>query len=476
MASRGQDLAAESSVELGSFRDPDSRVFVTPEGVYRVLSESGLEDWEALAATALWRELQDQRRVVLTERVAADTLPDLLTTDAAGALRHERIPFVSYPYEWTFSMLQDAALVQLDLNRRALRADLTLKDSSPYNVQWRGAQPVFIDVGSFERLRPGEPWVGYRQFCMLYLFPLMLQAYKDLSFHAVLRGTLDGIPPHDARAILSSRRDRMRKGVLANVSLHARLEARYADVGGREVKREMRRAGFSKELLEANLRKLEKLVRGLRWKAGDTAWTGYGEDNTYDDASAAHKARFVREAAARQQGGLTWDLGCNEGSYSRIAAEFSDHVVAVDADHATVDTLYRGLRQEGRTDILPLVMSVTDPSPDLGWRGRERASLERRGSPDLVLALALVHHVTITGNVPVREFLAWLRSLDTALVIEFPDRSDPMVQRLLSGKQDDAHPDYDKGLFEAALEERFRIDRVEPVSETRTLYEARPRV
>jgi SAM-dependent methyltransferase len=475
MAARGVNLATEAGIEVGSFRDPDSRVLVTADGVFRVLSDDGLAEWEALVATPLWRELQEDGSVVATERVDLDALPSGLATGAAAALRHARVRFVSYPYEWTFSMLQDAALAHLELNRRALDADLTLKDASSYNVQWLGARPVFVDVGSFERLREGEPWAGYRQFCMLFLYPLLLQAHKDLPFHALLRGSLDGIPPHDARAVFSTRRDRLRKGVLANVVLHARLEDRYADVSGGEVKRQMRGAGFGKALLDANLRKLEKLVRGLRWRAGETAWTGYGEHNTYDDASAARKAEFVREAAARRTGGLTWDVGCNDGTYARIAAESADYVVAIDADHATVDALYRALREEGRPDILPLVVDVTDPSPGLGWRGLERAPLERRGTPDLTLCLALVHHVTITGNVPVREFVGWLASLDSALVIEFPDRSDPMVQKLLSGKPDRANPDYDKAGFEAALGERFQVDRTEPVSETRTLYEARPR-
>jgi len=181
------------------------------------------------------------------------------------------VPFVSYPYEWPFSMLRDAALLQLELGRRALAVDLTLKDASSYNVQWRGATPVFIDVGSFERLRPGEPWAGYRQFCMLFLYPLMLQAYKDLPYHALLRGSLDGITPHDARAVFSGL-DRLRRGVLPHVVMHARMEARYAAVEGREVKRELRRAGFGKELLGANLRRLERLVRGLEWDPGATAW------------------------------------------------------------------------------------------------------------------------------------------------------------------------------------------------------------
>jgi ribosomal protein L11 methylase PrmA len=431
--------------------------------VYRALSRAGLQDWEALAATPLAAD----ERIVATEAVELDDLPELTGEPAAGALRHERIPFVSYPYEWPFSMLKDAALLQLALGREALKHDLTLKDASAYNVQWRGAQPVFVDVGSFERLRPGEPWAGYRQFCMLFLYPLMLQAYRGVPYHAWLRGSIDGIAPAEARALLP----RLRRGVLSHVVLHARLEARYAATGGREVKSELKRAGFGKELLDANLRKLEKLVRRLEYKPGRTAWTEYGATNTYTDEEAARKAEFVRAAAARRPGGLTWDLGCNDGTYARVAAEHADYVVAIDADHATVDGLYRALREQA--NVLPLVMSVTDPSPDLGWRGRERGSLERRGTPDLTLALALVHHVVITGNVPVVEFLDWLRTLDSALVIEFPDREDPMVQRLLSGKTETANPDYDRESFERALGERFTVERTERLG-TRTLYEAHP--
>jgi hypothetical protein len=457
--------AAESSTELGSFRDPDSRVFLDDDVVYRVLSPDGWQDWLALSATPLAAD----DRLIATEAVELDDLPDLTAGPAAGALKHEKVPFVSYPYEWPFSMLKDAALLQLSLGRSALEHDLTLKDASAYNVQYKGSRPVFVDIGSFERLNEGEPWAGYRQFCMLFLYPLMLQAYKGMPHHALLRGSLDGIKPAEARALLSARR----RGVFTHVVLHARLEARYGDAGGREVKRDLKRAGFGKALLDANLRKLEKLVRRLEFKPGHTAWTEYGSTNTYSDDEAARKAEFVRAAAERHKG-LVWDLGCNDGTYSRVAAEHADGVVAVDADHATVDGLYRALREEQRTDILPLVMSLTDPSPDIGWRGLERARLERRGTPDLALALALIHHVVITGNVPVREFVGWLRSLDCALVIEFPERADPMVQKLLSGKTEKANPDYERETFERALGERFEVERTERLG-SRTLYEARPR-
>jgi hypothetical protein len=455
--------AAESSTELGSFRDPDSRVFVDDDVVYRVLSPDGWQDWLALSATPLAAD----ERLIATEPVELDDLPDLTAGPAAGALKHEKVPFVSYPYEWPFSMLKDAALLQLGLGRTALQHDLTLKDASAYNVQFQGANPVFVDIGSFERLNEGEPWAGYRQFCMLFLYPLMLQAYKGLPYHALLRGSLDGITPAQARAVLSARR----RGVLTHVVLHARLEARYGDA--KNVRSDLKRAGFGKALLDANLRKLEKLVRRLEFKPGRTAWTEYGSTNTYSDEEAARKAEFVRAAAERHRG-VVWDLGCNDGTYSRVAAEHADAVVAIDSDHATVDGLYRALKDEGRTDILPLVMSLTDPSPDLGWRGLERARLERRGTPDLTLALALIHHVVITGNVPVREFVAWLRSIDTALVIEFPERDDPMVQKLLSGKVEKANPDYERETFERALGERFEVERTERLG-SRTLYEARPR-
>ncbi|HVR13599.1 MAG TPA: hypothetical protein VMS41_07450, partial [Gaiellaceae bacterium] len=182
----------------------------------RALSDDGLEDWLALSESKLFREAVTEGKLVATSQVDGASI-----STASAVLEHERIPFVSYPYEWTFAMLRDAALLQLELLRRALDEDLMLKDSSSYNVQWRGAKPVFIDVGSFERLRQGEPWAGYRQFCMLYLNPLLLQAYKGIDFRPWLRGSLAGVTPVDARNVFSFR-DLFRRGVLTNVALHAR--------------------------------------------------------------------------------------------------------------------------------------------------------------------------------------------------------------------------------------------------------------
>ncbi len=461
--------AAAPSLEPGSFRDWDSRVFYDDGRILRALSEDGLADWLALSGSKLFRDAVAEGKLVATSR-----LDETAIADAAAVLEHEPIPFVSYPYEWTFAMLRDAALLQLELLRRALDEDLILKDSSSYNVQWLGARPQFIDIGSFERLRPGEPWAGYRQFCMLYLNPLLLQAYKGVDFRPWLRGSLDGITPVDARRVFSFR-DVFRRGVLTNVALHARLERKHDD-SQRDVKTELRRAGFKKELIVANVRRLEKLVRGLDWKPGSTAWSGYSATTSYDEADAARKEEFVREVVHTRDWNLVWDIGCNEGRHSRIAAENARYVVALDGDPAVVDRLYRLLAAEEETTILPLAVDVTDPSPALGWHGLERQTLEGRGRPDLTLCLAVLHHVAIGGNVPVPEFLSWLAGLGTALVIEFPTRDDPRVATLLERKKPGAHPDYDREPFERALAEHFEIERTEELaSGTRVLYFALPR-
>jgi SAM-dependent methyltransferase len=461
---------APAGLEPGSFRDPESRVFYSGDDVFRALSPDGLSDFEALEASGLL----DDERVVRTERAdGAVSAQGLLVHEPAAVLRHERIPFVSYPYEWTFSMLKDAALLQLDLLLAALERDMVLKDSTPYNVQFKAVRPTFVDVGSFERLRQGEPWVGYRQFCMLYLYPLLLQSAKGVPFQPWLRGSIDGITPSQMRGLMSFR-DRFRKGVFTNIFLHARLEARYAD-RPQQVKDEVKRV-FKKELLVANVRKMRKLVQRLEWSPPESVWTAYGERNSYTDDDARRKDEFVREVAKSRDWKLVWDIGANNGRYSRIAAEGAKTVVAVDADQGPVELLYRDLREEANERILPLTMNLADPSPGLGWRGLERRSLPDRGKPDLVLALALVHHVSISANVPVRELVDWFASLGSALVIEFPTREDPMVRKLLAPKREGLHPDYELEFFERCLAEAFEVERSERLqSGTRVLYFARPK-
>ncbi len=467
---------ADFPFEPGSFRDRTSRVFYRDGTVLRGLNAQAAQEWEVLTSKPFFRQFMAAGKLVQTGQVELPASPPFIQDDSwdeqwSVVLNHQPIPVISYPYEWSFSMLQDAALLTLELQDAALHADMTLKDATPFNIQWSGSQPVFIDIPSFERLRLGEPWVGYRQFCQLFLYPLFLQAYKDVPFQPWLRGNLEGIEPAQCAQLMSFR-DMFRPGVLSHVVLQAKAQSSYAQTE-RNLKHDLRQAGFHKALIQANVSRLQKQVAKLTWQQTRSTWSDYTEALPYTESEQHHKADFVRRITHSQPWKLVWDLGCNTGMFSRIAAENANYVLAMDIDALVIERFYCALKQEHSPNILPLISNVADPVPNLGWRGLERKALVERGKPDLTLCLALLHHVVISAHIPLGEFITWLASLNTALVIEFVTRDDPMVQALLRHKADH-YADYDSQYFERCLADTFEIEQRETLqSGTRRLYYGR---
>ncbi len=463
----------DCQAEPGSFRDQANRVFYNADAVLRGLSKEALKEWEILSSTTFFPRLMAEGKIVQTEQVEPPVNLDTTVTGKwAAFLKHQTIPFISYPYEWCFGMLKDAALLQIKLLLAALDEDMILKDSSAFNFQWKGANTVFIDIPSFEKLSEGEPWVGYRQFCQMFLYPLFLQAYKDIIFHPWLRGNIDGIEPEYCNSIMSIR-DLLRPGVFTHTYLQAKFQARYASAK-QNIKEGLRTAGFNKELIKNNVKGLRKLIQGLSWKRYRSQWSHYANEHSYTDSDHEIKKSFVRDIITSQSWNMVWDLGCNTGTFSRIAAENAQYVVAMDADQLAIEYLYQELKKEGNSKILPLVYNVADPSPNLGWRGLERKSLPKRGKPDLTLCLALIHHIVITANIPLKEFIDWLSSLGTSLVIEFVTKEDPMVKKLLLNKEDN-YTEYEIKYFEQYLSEAFGVTKREMLtSGTRILYFATP--
>lgn len=464
--------------EPGSYRDRDGRVFYDDaRNVCRALSTEALAEWDFVSQTRFFQAAMSAGRIVKSEQIESkEDAVGLRGEGWAGVLRHAAIPFVSYPYEWPFGMLKDAALLHLELLAAALDEDMTIKDGTAYNVQWIGVHPTFIDVPSFERLPAGRPWAGYRQFCQTFLFPLMLQAYRDVSCQPWLRGRLEGISPTECRNLLSLR-DYFRPGVLTHVVLHAWLESRSA-VRESDPAPGLSAAGFDKQLICRNVAQLIRLIRGLHWSPATSLWSDYAQCNSYAITDRQAKERFVREVVARHWWSSVWDLGCNAGVFSRIAAENAGLVVALDGDPVVVERLYQALTGSSTPDssrILPLVVSLTDPSVGLGWRGAERKALADRGRPELLLCLGLLHHLVIGGGVPLRDVLDWLAEMNGELVVEFVTREDPMVHRLLRGRRDN-YSDYQSDVFERLLAERFDVVRKEMLgSGTRMLYHATPK-
>jgi len=286
-----------------------------------------------------------------------------------------------------------------------------------------------------------------------------------------MRVNIDGIDAEVCLRLLGLR-DYLRAGVLAHVYLQAKAQAAYSSTT-RNVKADLSAAGFDARIIKANVQRLRSLVAGLRWQPHESTWSEYLKCGHYEAADAAQKREFVREAAESRRWNLAWDIGCNVGVFSRILAEHANYVVAMDADVVAIDKLYRALKTEPVGNILPLIVNVTDPSPALGWRNLERKRVDERGRPDLVLALALIHHVVIGGNIPMSEFVQWLHDLGGDLVIEFVTRQDPMVVTLLRNK-DDQYADYDEQVFERELTARFAIAKRQALgSGTRIMYYAR---
>ena len=455
--------------EPGSFRDRESRVFYEGNAVFRGLSKQALKEWEALSSTEFFKRLTLQGKLIHTERIdSASMAKSAKDENWEAVLKHQPIPFISYPYEWSFGMLKDAALLQLDLMQEALEEGMILKDASAFNFQWMGARPIFIDIPSFEKWHPGEPWAGYRQFCQMFLYPLFLQAYKDLSFQPWLRGNIEGIESEQCNNIMSMR-DCIRPGVFTHVFLQSKIQAKYSQTQ-RDVKKDLLAVGFNKNLIMANVKRIYKMIQGLTWNRSKSAWSSYGTTHNYTDVDFEMKQAFIRQIVGQRPWHLVWDMGCNTGIFSKIASENSDYVVAMDTDQLSIEHFYQSLKTEGNTKILPLVVNLADPSPGLGWKGLERKALVDRGKPDLTLCLALIHHIVITANVPLREFIKWLAGLGTDLVIEYVTKDDPMVKGLLRNKKDN-YTDYEQDYFEKCLSLSFNVDQQSQLhSGTRILY------
>ncbi len=454
-----------SNRRLGaSFRDPSGFLFRRGPVLYRQVNQRYREDYDRLMQSGLYEQLTAKGRMVAHEEVDVEpAAPEL----AYKVIEPQPLAFISYPYEWSFSQLKDAALLTLRLQKLALEHDLSLKDASAYNIQFHNGRPILIDTLSFERYKEGEPWVAYRQFCQHFLAPLALMAYKDVRLSQMLRVYMDGIPLDLTGALLPTR-SRLNFGLATHVHLHASSQKRYAGEGiaqGSQGGRQMGRTA-----LLGLVDSLEATVRGLNWKPAGTEWGDYYQDTNYSAAAFEEKKGIVAEFVQRIRPASVWDLGANTGVFSLVAAEQGARVISFDIDPAAVEKNYLDGKQRKEKRILPLVLDLTNPSPGIGWANQERDPLLARGPADAVLALALVHHLAISNNVPLpllADFFSWAGQW---LVVEFIPKSDLQVQRLLTSRED-IFSNYTREDFEQAFSEKFCLRDVREIEGSqRVLY------
>jgi ribosomal protein L11 methylase PrmA len=443
-------MPTKNNDSLGaSFRDPSGFLFSRGGILYRQVNRACADDFSRLTESGLYEKLV--KAGLLIPHAEVDEMP----ADASLAfkvIRPERVPFISYPYEWSFSQLKDAALATLSIQKRALKAGMSLKDASAYNIQFVNGRPILIDTLSFETYKEGKPWDAYRQFCQHFLAPLALMSRVDIRLGQLLRVYIDGIPLDLASRLLPAS-TRLNFGLLTHIHIHASAQTRYADA---DVTASASRGGMSKNAFIGLIESLEGAVKKLTWKPAGTEWGNYYEITNYTDIAFSHKKEIISGWLKDVAPASVWDLGANNGEFSRLASGMGIPTVAWDIDPSAVEQDYLRVKSEKEQNLLPLVLDLTNPSPALGWANEERDSLGQRGPADMVFALALIHHLAVSNNVPLTRLADFFAGLGRWLIIEWVPKTDSQVQKLLRTRKD-IFDGYTREGFESAFGRRFHI-------------------
>ena len=458
---KNQLIQPVNRVNPASFRDPSGFVFINDGILYRQIEQSYKEHYDHLISSGLYESLTKSNLLLPHQEVP---LSAALSDSAYKVLQPERIPFLSYPYEWSFSQFKDAALTTLQIHKTALQKGMILKDASAFNIQFAHNKPVLIDTLSFERYREGEPWIAYRQFCQHFLAPLALMSRRDVRLSQLLRTYIDGIPLDLAASVLPVR-TRFSPSLFTHIHLHAKSQKRYASKVVDKTKYKI-----STFQMRALIDSLESAVSKLSWEPEGTEWGEYYDCTNYSDNAFQNKKDAVIGYLNRIEPEILWDLGANTGIFSRLASNQGIYTVAFDIDPAAVEKNYRQMKSKAERNLLPLLLDLTNPSPAIGFENRERMSLQERGPTDAILALAIIHHLAISNNVPLARIAKYFSRLCRALIIEFVPKSDSQVQRLLATRED-IFPQYTKDDFEREFARHFIIEDSSNIADSeRTLY------
>ncbi len=448
----------------GFFRDPSGFVFEKDGKLYRQVNNQYKENYDLLISSGLYNKLVENQLLIPHKE---ENLSFLQTDRAYKILLPERIPFISYPYEWCFSQLKDAALTTLKIQKIALEYNMSLKDASAYNIQFFEGKPLLIDTLSFEKYTEGKPWVAYKQFCQHFLAPLALSSRKDIRLNLMSRLFIDGIPLDLASKLLPAA-TKINLGLLFHIHLHAYAQKKYAD---KKINKKALKGGMNKKALLGVLASLESAINNLKWKPEGTEWADYyPSNNNYISESLKNKSNLISGFIDILKPKNVWDFGGNTGLFSRVASDKNIETISFDIDPSAVEINYQTVKKNKEENILPLIIDLTNPSPKLGWDNNERESFFKRGSAETGLALALIHHLAISNNVPLPELARFFAAYCDSLIIEFIPKEDSQVKKLLATRED-IFPNYTPQGFVEAFQKYFKVVKTAPIENSqRTLY------
>lgn len=442
-----------------SFRDPSGFVFKHEGQIYRQVNQCYADDYRLLQSSGLYARLIQTGKLIAHAELSENLLQSekwFLT------LLPEQVAYISYPYEWCFDQLKDAALLTLDILKEAMAHDMILKDATTFNIQFQGAKPIFIDTLSFEKYDPAKPWVAYRQFVECFVAPLLLASYRSPELIRLLQLYPDGIPLQLASKLLPVR-SKFNFNALLHIFLPAKLKTK-------QNKLSENRLQFSSQKLQNIIASLYALISRLELKRTKSEWNDYYTHTVLGNEYVDQKMIIFREWLKLVKGRTALDIGTNTGLFALEASATFANVTAIDSDTFCVDDLYRKAKQSGCNNLLPLCVDFTQPSPAIGWDNKERNDFFSRYKSDVVLALALIHHLAISKNIPLTDIAGMLSRLCNFLIIEFVPKDDPKVALMLATRKD-IFEAYNETSFEEAFSEFFIIEQKKKIGSTnRVLY------
>jgi 2-polyprenyl-3-methyl-5-hydroxy-6-metoxy-1,4-benzoquinol methylase len=446
-----------------SYRDPSGYLFYQGSILYRQVSEVYRADYELFRSSGLFSELIEEGLLVPHEEIHRNLTGD---KDWFLTLQPEHIPFISYPYEWCFDMLKDAALLTLTLAKKGLEKGMMLKDATSYNVQWHKGNMRFIDTLSFEKYKEAQPWIAYRQFCEQFLAPLALMHYLKEPLQNILLAYPEGIPLPLTRRLLPGR-SRWNLNNYLHLHLHGKAARKKGPAHSKPVV-------FSRAKMNNLLRSLEEAVSGLHLSQPSGVWSGYYDEAILRDDYVDRKKEIIGGWMQQLQVSSCLDAGANEGTFSLLAASTGRQTIAADFDHYSINNLYKRVKKDGLTNILPLIVDLAHPTPSIGVNNTERTSLTARMDAGVVMALALVHHLAIGKNIPFEAIAKLFRSLGQVLIIEFVPKNDEKILLMLEAKKD-VYDWYTKEAFLGSFSKFYKLVTESPVGTSgRTLYLMQP--
>lgn len=430
-----------------SFRDPSGFLYFRGKQLFRQINSSYKENYDYLISSSLYETLTSKNLLIAHTEVKSKRSSD---SQIYKKIKPKIIPFVSYPYEWCFGQLKDAALLTLQIQKLSMKKNMSLKDASSYNVQFVDGKPIFIDTLSFEKYRKGNPWIAYRQFSQHFLAPLFLASYKDIRLIQLLKNYIDGIPIDLASKLLPLI-SYLNPSILGHIHFQAKsqqvLSKKPATITPKKL---------SFESLFTLIENLESTIENLELNKSESFWEKYYEDTNYSKAAFKQKEDIVEKLLLKVRPKIVWDIGANIGYFSRISGNMGALTVSIDSDPMAVEKNYRDIKEKSVKNVLPLVNDFINPSAPLGWANEERQSLIGRGPVDCIMALALIHHLVISNNLPFEKIAKLFSEISKNLIIEFIPKRDSNVKLLLS-QREDIFKNYTFKEFERSFRKYFNI-------------------